>query len=71
MTNQTIQQVRQDMAEAGYEMTPEQVVEQTKQMFHHVRMGLRARGHRDIPDDDEGLLMLMIEVDEFKQRNGL
>jgi hypothetical protein len=49
---------RNRMAEKGYELTPQQLVEVRERAFSRLRAALRADGV-DVPDDDGELLRLI------------
>jgi hypothetical protein len=54
--------VREKLAEQGMELTPDQLIATRKEAYAKIRAALKAKGWNDVPDDDEGLFLLMRRV---------
>jgi hypothetical protein len=54
--------VREKLAEQGLELTPEQLVAERHSAYVKIRAALKEKGWKDVPEEDEGLFLLMQRV---------
>jgi hypothetical protein len=50
------------LADKGIEMTPDEIAVHHKAAYATIRSELRKRGFKNVPDDDEGLFLLMSAI---------